>query len=300
MQESGVEAETVAIVGTGEMGAAIGRRLREYGARVRTSLAGRSAASARRVERAGLEVRNDDRDLIAGAGFLLSIVPPAQAVAVARRFCGLLNEARPKPVYVECNAVSPATVQGIANLFRDSGCPFIDAGIIGPPPPPLRDPGARRTAIYASGREASLLKQLIAHGLDIELLDGQVGSASAFKMCYAGITKGLTALGAVMIRAATRNGLAAALHEELVRSQPEVLKLLDRRIPDMLPKAYRWVGEMQEIVSFLDDDPAGANIFKGAEQLYTRIAIEMEETAGEKGEEVSLLLGFFDSARQKA
>jgi putative dehydrogenase len=294
------DAITVAIVGTGEMGTAIGRRLQEYGSYARTSLAGRRAASARRVERAGIEVRNDNRELIAGADFLLSIVPPSQAFAVAEQFVKPLTEADAKPVFVECNAVSPATLNRIAEVLETTGCRFIDAGIIGGPPPARRDPAARRTVIYASGKDAALLTQLSAHGIDIELLDERIGSASALKMCYAGITKGLTALGSVMIRAAARNGLASALYSELFQSQPEILKLLSRRIPDMLPKAYRWIGEMQEIARFLRDDPAGVNIFNGAEQVYKLIADQIEQTDGVKSAELALLLKFFETATSKA
>lgn len=294
MNPTDAETQTVAIVGTGEMGSAIGRRLREYGARVTTSLLGRSTASTRRVERAGLEVRNDDQQLIADAGFLLSIVPPAQAYSVAERFHELLRRAPAKPIYVECNAVSPATVRRIASLLDDTKCGFIDAGIIGGPPPARREPGTRRTSIYASGKDAELLKRLAIHGLEIELLDEQIGSASAFKMCYGALTKGLTAFGSVIIRAASRHDLASALRGELAQSQPEILKLLTRRIPDMLPKAYRWEGEMEEIASFLDDDEAGVSMFKGAAKLYSRLADEVRQNPEPKSRELSELLKFFD------
>lgn len=288
------ETQTVAIVGTGEMGTAIGRRLSEYGARVTTSLLGRSAASTRRVERAGLKIRNDDQHLIDDAGFLLSIVPPAQAFSVAERFQEPLKRAKAKPIYVECNAVSPATVRRIASLLEDTKCGFIDAGIIGGPPPARRDSAARRTSIYASGTHAALLKRLTIHGLEVELLDEQIGSASAFKMCYGALTKGLTALGSVIIRAAARYNLAAPLRGELAQSQPEILKLLARRIPDMLAKAYRWEDEMEEIASFLDDDEAGARMFKGAAKLYSRLAEEVRQNPELKSRELSRLLKFFD------
>jgi 3-hydroxyisobutyrate dehydrogenase-like beta-hydroxyacid dehydrogenase len=290
-------AERVAIVGTGEMGSAIGRRLREYGAQVRTSLVGRSAASTQRVERAGLEVRNDDGELIEDVGFLLSIVPPAQALSVAQRFHDPLRRAKSKPIYVECNAVSPATVRQIADLLEDTECGFIDASIIGGPPLARRDATTGRTSIYASGSDASLLKRLTNYGLDVELLDDRVGSASAFKMCYGGLTKGLTALGSVMIRAAARHNLASALLAELAQSQAEMLKLLSRRVPGMLAKAYRWEGEMEEIASFLHDDEAGAKIFTGAARLYSRLAEEVRQDPEFKSRELSDLLRFFDNVR---
>ena len=64
-------------------------------------------------------------------------------------------------------------------------------------------------------------------------MDGPVGAASALKMSYAGITKGFTALGAVMMLAATRAGTAEALRRELADSQPNLLAWLTRAVPAM-------------------------------------------------------------------
>ena len=140
---------TVAIVGAGEMGAAVGRRLREAGARVVTSLAGRGAESVARVRSADLEVVNDDDALVLDASFVLSIVPPGVAVEVAERLRGPLGRARAKPVYVECNAISPATCRQIHGLL--GAISFIDAGIIGGPPAAGTQDPARGPRFYASG-----------------------------------------------------------------------------------------------------------------------------------------------------
>ncbi len=150
---------TVAIVGTGEMGAAVGRRLREAGARVVTSLAGRGAESAARVRQAGLEVVNDDDSLVRGASFVLSIVPPGVAVEVAERLRGPIGRADEPPVYVECNAISPATCRRICELI-DAPTNFIDAGIIGGPPVAGTQDPAKGPRFYASGRDAYLLTRL--------------------------------------------------------------------------------------------------------------------------------------------
>ncbi len=109
------------------MGSAVGARLRAMGARVITTLRGRSAASVERVRRAGLEVADDDSVLVREAEFILSIVPPGVAAEVAERFREPLRRAAQKPTYVECNAISPATVRRIGTLLADTGCRFIDA-----------------------------------------------------------------------------------------------------------------------------------------------------------------------------
>ena len=264
------DAVTVAIVGAGEMGAAVGRRLLESGARVLTSLGGRSVDSIARVRKAGLEAVNDDDELVRDANFVLSIVPPGVAVEVARRFRAPLGRAHAKPAYVECNAISPATCRRIRELL--DGTIFIDAGIIGGPPAAASKDPARGPRFYASGADARLLTRLADFGLDIAILDGPIGAASGLKLCYAGLTKGFTALCATMLGAAAREGLTDALRAELARSQPNFLVWMDRAVPAMRPKAYRWVAEMEQIAEFVGAPENGARIYEGAALLYQRIA----------------------------
>jgi 3-hydroxyisobutyrate dehydrogenase-like beta-hydroxyacid dehydrogenase len=283
----------VAIIGSGEMGAAVGRRLHDRGARVLTSLAGRSPASIERIRDAGLEIVDNDDALIGGSDFVLSIVPPGVATEVAARMTGPLARAVVKPLYVECNAVSPDTVKQIETMLAGTGCAFVDAGIIGGPPPVDSDRGPR---FYASGESANRLTDLRRFGLDIYLLDGPVGAASALKLAYAGVTKGLIALGAATAAAAVRHGLTDALRAELTRTQPNLLAMFDRFIPTMFPKAYRWVAEMEQIAEFLGGEAEGAAIYRGAALFYERIAAELEQggTAGS----VAALKEFCGDARK--
>ena len=265
---------TVAIVGAGEMGAAVGRRLCESGARVATTLTGRSAESVARVRSAGLEVIDDDDLLVRDANFVLSIVPPGVAVEIAERFRRPLARAQAKPVYVECNAISPATCRRIHGLL--GAITFVDAGIIGGPPiAGIRDP-AKGPRFYASGPDAHRLKRLADFGLDIAILDGPVGAASGLKLSYAGLTKGFTALCATMLGAAEREGLDEALRAELARSQPNFLAWMNRAVPAMRPKAHRWVAEMGQIAEFVGTPDDGATIYEGAALLYQRIATEQQ------------------------
>src|SRR5208282_3035346 len=207
-----------------------------------------------RVRDAGLEVVNDD-DSIVRANFVLSIVPPGVAVEVAERLRGPLARAQAKPAYVECNAISPVTCRRIRDLL--DATTFIDAAIIGGPPVAGTQDPAKGPRFYASGPDARLLTRLAGYGLDIALLDGPVGAASGLKLSYAGLTKGFTALCATMLGAAEREGLADALRAELARSQPSFLARMERAVPAMRPKAYRWVAEMQQIAEFVGAPQVG-------------------------------------------
>ncbi len=270
----------VAVVGAGEMGSAVGRRLRRTGARVVTETRGRSAESKRRVESAGLEVIDNDDTLVRDADFILSIVPPGVAIEVARRFAEPIRRAQKKPAFVECNAIAPATTIQIAEILAPAGCKFIDAGIIGGPPG--AEPGTYSPRIYASGEHAHLLLAALNSYLDIAVLDGAIGAASGLKMSYAGITKGITAIASVMLAGAARAGLADALYAELARSQPDQLRRFKRGVPGMLPKAYRWVAEMEQIAEFLKDDAGSARIYEGAAKWYATISAELDESIAAK------------------
>jgi 3-hydroxyisobutyrate dehydrogenase-like beta-hydroxyacid dehydrogenase len=258
----------VAVIAPGMMGAAVGKRLADHGLKVLTSLAGRSAETIERAKAAGMISAGDGE--IAASDFILSILPPGEAFALTQRFAPALTASNSKPVFVDCNAVSPRTVDRIAAAVAPTGAPFVDAGIIGAPPKP-GDAGPR---FYASGEAAPRFARLKEFGLDVRVLGGPMSAASALKMSYAGITKGTQALAAAMLLAATRGGTADDLFAELQGSQPQMLAWLKRSLSQMPPKAYRWVAEMHEIADFVGEDPCAHELYAGAAHFYEQIAAD--------------------------
>jgi L-threonate 2-dehydrogenase len=281
-------APVVAIIAPGMMGSAVGRRLVQHGLKVTTVLDGRSAESLARAREAGMVPVTDTEAVTADV--VMSIVPPAAAVPLAERLLPRLQASRQKPIYVDCNAVNPKTVVEIASIVTSTGCPFVDAGIIGGPPKPNYD----GPVFYASGDAAGRFAALGEYGLKVRLLDGPAGAASAVKMSYAGITKGFTALSAAMMLAAAREGTAETLHRELSESQPALLAWLTRQMPAMYSKAYRWVAEMEEIAEFVADDPAARQAYLAYARLYERFAADYD---GDK-REVGALAEFVKRSQQ--
>lgn len=245
----------------------------------------RSAASAERAAKAGMKPVSEDA--LAGADFLLSIVPPADAVSLAKRLSPALARAPRKPIYVDLNAVNPQTTTKVAQIIQATGARFVDGGIIGGPPRADYD----GPAYYVSGADAKLVEALAAFGLKIVVLDAPIGAASALKMSYAGITKGLTAISCLMILAAQRAGVSDALYTELSASQAALLAGFARNTPHMFSKANRWVAEMREISGFAGPGRAEQEIFSGATNFYSRIAHDFD---GAK-KEIAALRNFFPS-----
>ena len=275
---------SVAIVAAGNMGAGIAQRLGEHGIKVVTLLTGRSAESRKRAQDAGMV--GVSAETLVDVDLLLSIVPPANALSFAEQTAFALKSARRKPVFVDCNAVNPATVRHIHAVISSAGTEFIDAGIIGFPPVPGKDEGPH---IYASGEHAAKLKVLSECGLDVRVLEGPVGAASALKMTYAGISKGHIAIMAAMVLAATRSGSADALRSELEESDSHLFALMAKRVPRSFSKAWRWGPEMQEIAEFAREDPDARAIWAGIANLYERLA---QDLTGEQ-REIEALSAFF-------
>jgi 3-hydroxyisobutyrate dehydrogenase-like beta-hydroxyacid dehydrogenase len=241
---------TVGIVSAGEMGAGVGRLLREAGVRVVTTVAGRGERTRERAAAAGMEDVGTLAAVVREADVLLSILPPGRALELAAAV-----GRDPGPLYVDCNAVSPATARAIGAVVGDR---YVDAGIVGPPAAPR---------FYASGPHAA---ELAALPLDVRALAGDVGQASALKMCYASLTKGLSALLTESMVAAAANGVTAALLEELADSQPQFLAGAGR-LPGVVPKAYRWVAEMEEIAATFEQAGMTPRMLLGAADVYRQV-----------------------------
>ena len=269
----------VAVIAPGMMGSAVGQRLVQNGIEVRTALAGRSEATVARAKAAGMVGVSDEQ--IAASDIILSILPPGDALGLAERLAPALRATARKPVYVDCNALDPATVLRIARVVEETGATFVDGGIIGGPP----KAGYDGPKIYLSGEAAARAAELTKYGLVMPIQPGPIGAASAMKMSYAGLTKGFTALGTAMMLAAARAGTAEALKAELSSSQPALFGWLTRQVPNMYSKAYRWVAEMEEIAQFVGEDPAGRQFYQGAARLYERLAADYD---GERKEIAAL------------
>ena len=254
---------TVGILSPGDMGHTVGQRLREHGLRVIAYLSDRSERTRQLAEKAGIEEVSSYEALVKEADIVLSILVPAQAGAAAQAVAEALNKTGAELLFADCNAIAPQTTRRIGKVVEDAGGRFVDASIIGPPP---RREGTTR--FYASGTHAEQLARLNEYGLDVPVVSARIGDASAVKMCYAGLTKGLTALCTELLVAAEALGVRRALLEEYRTSQAAMLQRMEGGLPGMPPKSRRWVGEMEEIAATMDSVGLTPKFHEAAADMY--------------------------------
>ncbi len=158
-------------------------------------------------------------------------------------------------------------MQAITAQVTAAGGRCADGGIIGPPPR-----GAAKTVLYVSGPEARELEQIATPQIAIRVLSDRIGDASAIKMCYAAMTKGVQALVLELLVAARRLGVDTSLEAQIKASRSEIYDWVIGALPIMPPKAHRWVPEMLEIAKTFEGAGMTPRMFEGAADMYTFIA----------------------------
>jgi 3-hydroxyisobutyrate dehydrogenase-like beta-hydroxyacid dehydrogenase len=266
MEKAGVR--TVAVIGTGDMGSAVGAALVRAGFRVVTAGAGRSAESRALAAAAKIEDLGSLAAVVQSADLMLSIVPPARALAFAAEAAAEIRASGARITFVDCNAVAPETVRRIAALFDGTAGGFVDAGIVGRGP----RPGGKATRFYVSGEQRGALLALATPEIRMLDMGGEIGAASALKMAYAALNKGVDALYTTVLLAGGRLDVLRELLEEFDASQPEAVARMRARVPYLAATAERFAGEMAEIAATFDAAGVTPQFHRGAEWLYALLA----------------------------
>lgn len=253
----------IGLLHPGEMGAAVGAAARRSGAEVLWVPEGRSQATMKRAEEAGLEAASLT-ELLERCEMVLSVCPPHAALSVAEEVAGLNF----RGVFVDANAVSPEIARAVARAVKDGGARYVDGGIIGPPP---LKPGT--TTLCLSGSDAEQVAGLFEGSpLGVQRLGEGDDAASALKMCYAAWTKGSMALLLAVQAAAEAHGLSDKLFEQWDRSLPGLRDRAESSAHEARRKAWRWIAEMNEIERTFEAAGLPGGFHEAAADIYARMS----------------------------
>lgn len=250
------------ILHPGEMGSFLAASARNTLGSVYWCSEGRSAATRARAEQQGLTEITSLEEFCRRCSIIVSVCPPhaaeAQAAAVvAAQFNG---------IYVDANALSPATMQSLGARLQTTGLRVVDGGIIG-----LASYKPGTTWLYLSGTDAAEVADCFSAGpIEVSVLGTELGQASALKMCFAAWNKGKNALLSAVLATADDLGVRAALEQQWDIYEPGFSTASTERLRGIARKAWRFGGEMDEIAETLQATGVPHEFFTAAAELYRR------------------------------
>ena len=259
--------EKVGLMTPGDMGQAVAMQIKARGFTVCTALDKRSERSKKLAREGGLTDLGSIERLVSECDVVLSVMNPGSAVDFARDAAAALRATGRKTLIADCNAISPDTVHEIAGIVEKAGGRFLDGGIIGSPPR-----GTTKTNLYVSGPGAADLEPLGGPQLKVTVVSERIADASALKMCYGAINKGMQALWLEIMIAAQRLGVDGLLEQQLRQGRSELYDWAHGQFPTLTPKAYRWVPEMLEISKTLGTSGITPKVFQGAADIFAFVA----------------------------
>lgn len=231
----------IGILHPGNMGVSVAASFKAAGNEVHWASEGRSENTQQRALDAGLSDVGSVRALCETCSLLVSVCPPHAASEVADQVLRLGFNG----CFLDANAISPQTSIAIGSRIAAAGNSYIDGGIVGGP---AWKPG--NTWLYLSGSSAQEIAATLTGGpLEVSAIAQEPGKASALKMCYAAYTKGSSALLSAIVAAATHYGVREELETQWAQDDPDFPERTDARIRRVTAKAWRFVGEMEEIAA---------------------------------------------------
>jgi 3-hydroxyisobutyrate dehydrogenase-like beta-hydroxyacid dehydrogenase len=254
----------IGLLHPGEMGAAVGRCLTGAGCEVLWASESRGPQTAARARAAGLTDAGTPAEVADRADVIFSICPPHAALDVAWAVQGFGG------LFVDANAISPATAREVSLMVEEGGATYIDGGIIGmpPAPSPVTDGGTR---LYLSGDEARAVRGLFdGTPVDARVLGSGLWAASTIKMAYAAWTKGAAALLLAARALARADGVEDALLAEWAMSQPSLADRSKGAASSAATKGWRWVAEMEEIAASMAAAGLPDGFHQAAAEIFRR------------------------------
>jgi 3-hydroxyisobutyrate dehydrogenase-like beta-hydroxyacid dehydrogenase len=235
--------QKIGILSIGEMGFHWAKLLKGQGVEVLTYDKDRGEVSRKRGENAGVKSLPSMARLVKESELIVSIVVPSAAKRVAAKVAKAVAKSKRKELlYLDANAISPMTADTIAAVLKPSGVSFVDGCIIG-----SAARMGKGTIVYVSGPQAQSMQALAEFGIPIRVLGPNTSQASAFKVVYAGLTKGLQGLFVELLMGARRFGLLNEVRAQYEESFPGLLDKISTSIVGLRIHAARRAEEMDEL-----------------------------------------------------
>lgn len=270
---------TIGILSIGEMGFHWAKLLKSHNVEVLTFDQDRGEVSRKRGQNAGVQSTASMAELVRNSELIVSIVVPSAAKRVAEAVASAARESGRKDLlFLDANAISPMTADEVAAVLAPAGVHFVDGCIIG-----SAARMGKGTIVYVSGEQASRLSALEQFQIPVKVLGPQTNQASAFKIVYAGLTKGLQGLFCELFMGARRFGLLKELTAQYEDSFPGLIDKVSSSIVGLRIHAARRAEEMDELKRTFQHQGLECFMAPAAQKVLESIAALETGKASESG-----------------
>jgi 3-hydroxyisobutyrate dehydrogenase-like beta-hydroxyacid dehydrogenase len=257
---------TIALIGFGEAGSTFAKAAGWESAALAFDI---NPARREAMEEAGVVVCATAECALSDADVVLSLVTADAALAVAQDYAALL---KPGAIWCDMNSVAPDTKRAAAKAIEAEGGRYVDVAVLSPVHP------ARLNApMLISGEHAAKAELLLRNAgfANTRVVGDEVGRAGAVKMIRSIMVKGIEALTAEMMLAATKAGVVDEVLSSLdaVEKGESWFTRAEYNVERMTTHGLRRAAEMEESAKTLEA--------LGVEPLMTRGTVKRQrEQAG--------------------
>ena len=264
----------VSFSGFGEAGQAIASGLREGGVERIAAWdilfpAAEGAKLKDAGEKMGVKLAHSAAGAAADADIVISAVTAASSYEAAESVAPHLSG---NPYYLDINSVSPGRKQATARLL-EGRARYVDVAVIAP-----IHPKRHRTPLLISGPHAEGVAPLLGQlGMQLKVVNADVGAAAAIKMIRSVMIKGLEALTLECFLAAHRAGIVDAVADSMKNNYPglDFKQVADYNLERMASHGERRAAEMEESCATLRE--------LGLDPLMTEGTVKRQREMGRLG-----------------
>ncbi|MBB3861703.1 3-hydroxyisobutyrate dehydrogenase-like beta-hydroxyacid dehydrogenase [Novosphingobium hassiacum] len=230
---------TIALIGFGEAGSTFAEA-----AGWRSAALAFDVLPCRRaaMERAGVVACAAAEDALSDADIVLSLVTADSTLSAARDYAALI---KPNVLWCDMNSVAPDTKRAAALAIEAAGGRYVDVAVLAPV-----NPARMNVPLLLAGKAAPSAEALLrALGFcNTRVVGTDIGRASAIKMIRSIMVKGVEALTAEMMLAATKAGVVDEVLSSLDASEKSQswFARAEYNIERMTTHGLRRAAEMEE------------------------------------------------------
>lgn len=248
------------------MGTQIAKALINHDFKVITSGEGRSSRTLQNIQNSGITDTGTLQNTVEQAEVILSLTSPEGSLSVAENVISCLKNTSNRPLYIDLNSNTPAVALSIEELFASMDIPFVNGAVMG-----ASKDIPDNAVLVVSGAKRHLFTNILASVFKIKDAGEKTEAASAYKLLFSMVNKGMNALFFETMTAAAHFGILDELNESLQEFLPGTYQDLMKTTPTYPQHIVRRIDEMKGLATMLENENLPHTIASGTAETFERV-----------------------------